>query len=118
MFAGGIAIAFEGEVGVSLMFMFFAGILCIPLLWIYLDWRNQYYVITKDRTFAANGVLNVNIKFDSNQDVKNVSINTGFIDRWLDLNSVRITTVVGESVVLKYVKIGEVVQYYSEVIQR
>jgi membrane protein YdbS with pleckstrin-like domain len=123
----GSASGFVGFLFCLLILVFFGGLIFM----IYLRWKNQYYVITNERTFAAQGILNVAIKVIFNRHIQMISINTGIVDRWLGLNSVQLSTaaqgggpagvlsffpgMVRGSVQLKYVKTAEVMCCYSNI---
>lgn len=81
------AIASEGAAGavaaipvcVAFVFTFAAA---------YLHWHNQYYVITRQRTIVSTGIFNVSIRVIRNDQIQLITINTGIIDRLLNLNTV------------------------------
>jgi len=80
-----------GAIGLSL---FYGVIIVLPvaLLCTYYSWKNKYYVITDTRTIVAQGVFNIAIKIINNKNIQIVCINTGVVDRWLNLNSVELST--------------------------
>ncbi len=102
-------------------------VLPIVLLITYFSWKNQYYLVTADRTIISKGIFNVGIKAIFNRHIIMISVNTGTIDRWLGLNSIQLATAAqggaggvmanfGLSkgcVELKYVKVREVVKCYE-----
>ena len=59
---------------------------------IYFAWKNQLYVITRERTIVSRGIFNVAIRMILNRQIQMVSINTGLIDFFLGLNGVEIAT--------------------------
>jgi membrane protein YdbS with pleckstrin-like domain len=94
----------------------------------YLNWSNLYYVITETRTIVRQGIFNVTMKIVFNHNIQLISINTGIIDRLLDLNSVELSTaaqggaggILGSvpglargGVYLKWVKIEDVLKHYA-----
>ncbi|MFP6768740.1 MAG: PH domain-containing protein [Planctomycetaceae bacterium] len=67
----------------------------VMLLAVYLSWKNSFYVITDQRTVVRRGIFNRAIKIVLNANIQTMSINTGIIDRWLNLNSVQLETAAG-----------------------
>lgn len=105
-------------------------VLPIALLITYYSWKNKYYVITDSRTIVAQGIFNVAVKIINNKNIQIISINTGFVDHWLELNSIELSTA-GQgggsagilsffpgmskgSVTLKQVTTKEVVKHYYQ----
>ncbi|SFH58705.1 PH domain-containing protein [Planctomicrobium piriforme] len=70
----------------SLAFITLPGYLC------YLDWANRIYAVTSSRLFLRWGVLDRRIRIAPVRNVQMISINTGVVDRWLNLNTVRFYT--------------------------
>jgi membrane protein YdbS with pleckstrin-like domain len=64
----------------------------IPIYVTYLSWKNTYYVITSGRTIVMKGIFNIATKIILNDNIQLISINTGIIDRWLDLNTIELST--------------------------
>lgn len=63
----------------------------ILLFWLYLlfgSWVNTFYVITSKRVIFRGGWFNRRIKIIPVRNVQEISVNTGLIDRWLNLNTV------------------------------
>ena len=102
-------------------------VLPIVLMVIYFSWKNQYYLVTAERTIISKGIFNVAIKAIFNRHIIMISVNTGTIDRWLGLNSIQLATAAqggGGGVManfglskgcveLKYVKVGELIHCYD-----
>ena len=61
-------------------------------LFIYLSWKNRFYIITDTRTYAAEGVLNHAISLIPNKSIQMVCINTGIIDKLLGMNTLEISS--------------------------
>ncbi|OUT69289.1 MAG: hypothetical protein CBB70_04540 [Planctomycetaceae bacterium TMED10] len=105
----------------------FPVVLLIVLLVTYFSWKNQYYLVTAERTIISKGIFNVAIKAIFNRHIIMISVNTGTIDRWLGLNSIQLATSAqggaggvmanfGLSkgcVELKYVKVGDIIHCYE-----
>lgn len=58
----------------------------------HLHWKHRYYIITSSRTIVSQGIFNVAVRIVFNQNIQMISVNTGLIDRWLDLNTVELST--------------------------
>jgi membrane protein YdbS with pleckstrin-like domain/DNA-directed RNA polymerase subunit RPC12/RpoP len=58
----------------------------------YIEWKNQFYVITSQRVITRCGWFNRKISLAPAINIQSVSINTGVIDRWLGLNTVHFLT--------------------------
>ena len=58
----------------------------------HLHWKHRYYIITSSRTIVSQGIFNVAVRIVFNQNIQMISVNTGMIDRWLDLNTVELST--------------------------
>lgn len=84
---GGVA-----SVCVAMSSLFGLGLM---LFAVYLSWKNSFYVITDQRTIVRRGIFNRAIKIVLNANIQTMSINTGIIDRWLNLNSVQLETAAG-----------------------
>ena len=93
-----------------------------------LQWKNRYYVITNRRTIVSQGIFNIAIKIILNHNIQLISINTGIIDRMLNLNSVEFSSAAQGgsgnimssfsglskgSVTMKWVKVEDVIKYYG-----
>jgi len=95
-------------------------ILGVYLLAIYIGWKNTYYVITKGRTIAMQGVFNVSVKIIINENIQIISINTGLVDRWLGLNTIKFSTAAhgggmsAGSITLRNVIVADVVHHYAK----
>lgn len=117
--------------GIIGLFMHLVGILLtlpIALVFTYLSWKNRYYVITESRTIVSQGIFNISTKIVPNHNVQLISINTGIIDRLLNLNSIELSTA-GQggfggimasfpglskgSVILKWVRVEDVLKHYG-----
>ena len=109
---------------VSLLSLFLIPIvLPIVLMCIYFSWKNQYYLITAERTIISQGIFNVGIKTIFNRHIIMISINTGTVDRYLGLNSIQLATAAQSGgagfglakgcVELKYVRVGDVLKCYE-----
>jgi hypothetical protein len=67
-------------------------------IWVYLDWRNDYYIVTNERVIWLERVI---FFYDSRQEapmdtVLTVGIKTDFIGRLLDFGEVRVKTYTGQ----------------------
>jgi len=95
-------------------FFFFIGALVLAVI-AYYSWRNQYYIITPQRTIVSHGIFNVKISVIFNRNIQAISINTGLIDRWLGLNKIKISTasLLEGTVQMKYVKVRDVMRCYD-----
>lgn len=67
----------------------------VGLLWIltvlyitYVAWRTSFFAITSRRIIVRTGWFNHIISMAPVHNIQMVTINTGFVDRWLGLNSV------------------------------
>lgn len=58
----------------------------------HLHWKHRYYIITDSRTIVSQGIFNIAVRIVFNQNIQMISVNTGLIDRWLDLNTVELST--------------------------
>lgn len=67
------------------------GIFILPVI-LYFQWRNQYYIITKERTIVSRGIFNVAISIVLNEHIQLVLINTGLLDSLLGLSGVAVST--------------------------
>lgn len=59
---------------------------------IYFIWRYRFHLITDSRTIIAQGIFNQSITIISNRHIQLVSINTGLIDRLLQLDTIELAT--------------------------
>lgn len=62
------------------------------ILFVYLSWKNRYYMITKTKTFASQGIFNVGISIVPNKSIQMICINTGIIDKLLGLNTLEVSS--------------------------
>ncbi|MEW4529669.1 PH domain-containing protein [Maioricimonas sp. JC845] len=90
---GGVINIFRAESLLDLA----AGILALLLValtnyWICVSWKQTFYVITTSRLIARAGFFNRRIKVAPIRNVQEISVNTGWIDRWLHLNTVHFAT--------------------------
>jgi|GEM_PF-4773911 len=71
-----------------------AGLLLVSLFAYiaHLHWKHQYYIITDSRTIVSQGIFNIAVRVVFNRNIQMIAVNTGLIDRWLDLNSVELST--------------------------
>lgn len=81
-----------GIIGLSFFVIGIVVTLPVALLIAHYSWKNKYYVITDSRTVVSEGIFNIAIKIINNKNIQIVSINTGIIDRWLNLNSIELST--------------------------
>lgn len=65
-----------------------AGLLLMWLYLLYGSWVNTFYAITGKRVIYRGGWFNRRIRIIPVHNVQEVSVNTGLIDRWLNLNTV------------------------------
>lgn len=106
-----LSMIFSGAVaGVPLMFSFvgtllsrefmaliFSLIFGLMAVWLcayiaHLHWKHRYYIITDSRTIVSQGIFNIAVRIVFNQNIQMISVNTGLIDRWLDLNTIELST--------------------------
>lgn len=105
----------------------------LSFLFVYLSWKNTYYVITKGRTIAMQGIFNVAVKIIFNENIQLISINTGIIDRWLGLNTIELSTaaqggagsifaffpgMAKGSIILKHVPSNDIIHNYASSAQK
>ncbi len=81
-----------GIIGLAMSIVGIVVTLPVALLVTYYSWKNKYYLITDSRTIVARGIFNIAIKIINNANIQIVSINTGIVDRWLNLNSIELST--------------------------
>ena len=62
------------------------------ILFVFLSWKNHYYMITKTKTLVSQGILNVGISIIPNKSIQMICINTGFIDKLLGLNTLEVSS--------------------------
>lgn len=82
------ATIFMRSIGSFVCFFFF----CFVCLFIYLAWKNRFYIITDKRTFAVEGIFNIAVSLIPNKSIQMICINTGIIDRLLGLNTLEISS--------------------------
>ncbi|QDS88037.1 Bacterial membrane flanked domain protein [Rosistilla ulvae] len=58
----------------------------------YLNWKHRFYIITDSRTIVSQGIFNIAVKIIFNQNIQMIAVNTGVVDRWINLNSVQLST--------------------------
>ena len=88
-----IGAAISGLV-VGLPLFIVGALLTVPLfLYLaYVEWKNQFYVITTQRVITRSGWFNRRLTLAPINNIQSVSVNTGLIDRWLSLNTVHFFT--------------------------
>lgn len=64
----------------------------LSILFVFLSWKNRYYMITKTKTFVSQGIFNVGISIVPNKSIQMICINTGIIDRLLGLNTLEVSS--------------------------
>jgi membrane protein YdbS with pleckstrin-like domain/DNA-directed RNA polymerase subunit RPC12/RpoP len=86
--------AFLSGLAAGLPLRLYGAIFTVPLaLYLaYIDWKHQFYVITTRRVITRSGWFNRRISLAPTHNIQSVSVNTGFIDRWLKLNTVHFFT--------------------------
>ncbi len=67
-------------------------VVLIPFYILNLSWKNTYYVITRDKIVIRAGIFNRAIKIAWVKNIQEISINSGVIDRWLNLNTIHFAT--------------------------
>jgi membrane protein YdbS with pleckstrin-like domain len=79
---------------ISLLFGLFLQLiaLTIPFLLLQLAWKNTFYVIARDKIVVRAGIFNRAIKIVWVKNVQEISINSGVVDRWLNLNTIHFST--------------------------
>jgi len=79
------------------------GGLLLACLWLYLiygSWVNTFYVITGKRGISRDGWFNRSIKIIPLHNIQEISINTGLIDRWFNLNTILFASAASSSIPL------------------
>lgn len=64
----------------------------IPFYAVHLYWRNTFFVLTRDKIVVRSGIFNRTIKIAWLANIQEISINSGVIDRWLNLNTIHFST--------------------------
>ena len=64
----------------------------LPFYILNLSWKNTYYVITRHKIVIRAGIFNRAIKIAWVKNIQEISINSGVIDRWLNLNTIHFAT--------------------------
>lgn len=64
----------------------------LPFYILNLSWKNTFYVITRDKIVIRAGIFNRAIKIAWVRNIQEISINSGVIDRWLNLNTIHFAT--------------------------
>lgn len=79
---------------IALFFGMTLGLIAVALFayLAHLHWKHRYYIITDSRTIVSQGIFNIAVRIVFNQNIQMISVNTGLIDRWLDLNTVELST--------------------------
>jgi membrane protein YdbS with pleckstrin-like domain len=120
-----ITILLEGTAGrLASAFILILIIMGFSAFFMYLGWKNTFYVITKTRTLMMIGIFNVKITIIMNKHVQIISINTGIVDSWLGLNTIDVYTAARASGIasvvrpegcirLKNVNASQVMQHYA-----
>ena len=54
----------------------------------YIAWKTQFFCITNRQVMVRTGWLNHNISVAPVHNIQMVNINSGWIDRWLSLNTI------------------------------
>ena len=73
--------------------LFVAIVLAIlSILFVFLSWKNRYYMITKTKTLISQGIFNVGISIIPNKSIQMICINTGVIDGLLGLNTLEVSS--------------------------
>nr|MBC7244242.1 cyclic nucleotide-binding domain-containing protein [Chloroflexota bacterium] len=83
-----------------------AGIIAILVLWYFIDWRNDFYLVTTKRILHREQVI---LRFETRDEapltkIQNINIKRGFIGKFLDYGTMEIQTAgaKGGSIVLDY----------------
>ncbi len=66
--------------------------LVLPFVLLHLSWKNTFYVITRDKIVVRAGIFNRAIKIAWVRNIQEISINSGVVDRWLNLNTIHFST--------------------------
>ncbi len=82
---------------VLLLFLFTTGVLLFWLVWNFIDWTNDYYLVTNNRVIYQERVI---LFYDSRQEspmpaVQSTQTNTSQWGRWLGYGNVAIRTYIG-----------------------
>lgn len=83
-----------GSFSISLLFGILIEMiaLVIPFLLLHLSWKNTFYVIARDKIVVRAGIFNRAIKIVWIKNIQEISINSGVVDRWLNLNTIHFST--------------------------
>ena len=83
-----------GSFSIGLLLIIFLELigLAIPFLLLHLSWKNTFYVITRDKIVVRSGIFNRGIKIAWVKNIQEISINSGVLDRWLNLNTIHFAT--------------------------
>jgi membrane protein YdbS with pleckstrin-like domain len=83
-----------GSFSIGLLMIIFLELigLAIPFLLLHLSWKNTFYVITRDKIVVRSGIFNRAIKIAWIRNIQEISINSGVLDRWLNLNTIHFAT--------------------------
>lgn len=83
-----------GSFSISLLFGILIELiaLAIPFLLLHLSWKNTFYVIARDKIVVRAGIFNRAIKIVWIKNIQEISINSGVVDRWLNLNTIHFST--------------------------
>jgi membrane protein YdbS with pleckstrin-like domain len=86
-----LAIFSGSMVGILLVTLglFFA---LVPFYALHLYWQNTFYILTRDKIVVRGGVFNRTIKIAWIKNIQEISINSGVVDRWLNLNTIHFAT--------------------------
>ena len=88
LFVGGLI-----QAGFSLHLLFIGSTVVGTVAYlIYIGWKTKFFVITSHRVITRTGWFNRSITFAAVSNIQMVAINTGFIDRWLGLNTIVFST--------------------------
>ncbi|MDC0273651.1 PH domain-containing protein [Planctomycetaceae bacterium] len=87
----------NGINGISIAPLFVTAIIAYA---IYASWVTTYYVITSKLVIYRGGWFNRKIKFASLPNIQEISVNTGLIDRWLNLNTVLFSTAASSALLI------------------
>ena len=66
--------------------------LAIPFILLHLSWKNTFCVIARDKIVVRAGIFNRAIKIVWVKNIREISINSGVVDRWLNLNTIHFST--------------------------
>lgn len=59
---------------------------------LYLGWKHTFYLVSSSHTACRSGIFNRKIRLAPIDRIQEIYIDSGIVDRWLDLNTVHLVT--------------------------